>query len=498
MSKNASVDVAEDAPVLFAWSAIEQYEDDPIVALDAVGLMLKAVGQALPGEIGRNVQRQIDWIATPEGTTRYPDPARLVATNLNADGAHTVLAKVGVMQQTLITRAIDAVTSGASKVALVCGGESKRRDLRARLANVAPSIVRQDPDVRPDETWTPTDDLVLPCEIKAGLREAVGFYAIMESAWRARQGQDVPASRMRLGDLYARFTEVAAQNPHANRRKVYASAEIAEVTPENPMLAFPYTKRMVSAWTVDQASALLFATVRTARELGIPEGQWIFPAAIAESNAMPALTAREDMTRPLITRLMSEAIAAATGLNLSALDLYDIYSCFPVAVKSAAEGLGLSADRALTITGGMPFAGGPYNNYVFQATCRAAELLRAGEGRTALVSCVSGLYTKQGLTVWSAAPPSQPFRALDVTDAALQRERLLPIAQSPAGPGRVAAYTVLYKEGQAGRVVAVIDLADGARTMAACVDAAVIEMFTTCEGVGEAVIVSGDSFAIAA
>ena len=494
ISSSARSPVTDDTPVLFAWHAIEQYEDDASIALDAVNLMIRAVREALPGEAGARACAQIDWIATPEGSNRYPDPARLVATGLGAEGAHTIYAKIGVMQQTLITKAIEAVSTGAARIALVCGGEAKRRDLRARVTNAAAPPTLQDAAVEPDETWSPTQDLVLPCERATGLRDAAGFYAIMESAWRARQGQDIATSRARLGDLYARFTEVAAENPHAHRRMVLSSEEISADTTDNPMLAFPYTKRMISAWTVDQAAALLFSTAGVARALGISEDRWVFPAATAECNAMPALGSREDMTRSMVTALRGEATASATGLHLAELDPYAISCCFPIAVKSAAAGLGLADDRALTLTGGMPFAGGPLNNYVFQSTCRAAELLKRGSGATALVSCVSGLYTKQGFTVWSAAPPERPYAALDVTDEALKHERLLPIAESPEGAARIVGYTVLFQPGQPGRAVAVAELPDGSRWAASSQDPATIDRLMSDEGVGKAIRVSGAEF----
>src|SRR3954465_2611983 len=170
-SSPAHSPVTDDTPVLFAWRAVEQYEDDATVALDAVNLMIRAVREALPGEAGARVCAQIAWIATPEGSTGYPDPARLVATGLGAEDAHTVFAKIGVMQQTLITKAIEAVSTGAARVALVCGGEAKRRDLRARVTNAAAPPTLQDASVEPDETWSPTQDLVLPCERATGLRD---------------------------------------------------------------------------------------------------------------------------------------------------------------------------------------------------------------------------------------------------------------------------------------------------------------------------------------
>lgn len=57
------------------------------------------------------------------------------------------------------------------------------------------------------------------------------------------------------------------------------------------------------------------------------------------------------------------------GLSLPQIDLLDLYSCFPSAVQVAQRELGLSQDdpRPLTVTGGLPFNGGPFNNYVMHA-----------------------------------------------------------------------------------------------------------------------------------
>ena len=76
-------------------------------------------------------------------------------------------------------------------------------------------------------------------------------------------------------------------------------------------------------------------------------------------------------------------------LAIADVDLVELYTCFPVAVETYAAELGLSSTRDLTVTGSMAFAGGPYNNYVLQATCRMGQLLREGKGemRAAMVSC---------------------------------------------------------------------------------------------------------------
>ena len=472
-------------PVLVAWAAVEQELDDPLEALDAAGLMVRAAREAAADD----VLRQVDWVGAIEGLTVYPDPGRLVADALGATSAHTLLARLGVQQQTLISMALSAVVDGTARLALVTGGEAKHRARRAKVLGVEAPYTVQDASVVPDEVHEPAQEQVLDCEIRAGLAMAVGFYAVMESAYRAGRGESLADNRRRLGELYARFTEVAAANPHADRREVLTAEEITA----SPMLSFPYTKRMTSSWTVDQAAALLFCTAGTAQELGIDPSRWVVPLVAVESNHMPALTARPDLTRAAAMRTMAQAATEATGLSLTEVDHVDLYSCFPIAVTMAAEGLGLPLDRDLTVTGGMAFAGGPFNNYVFQATCRAADLLLASGG-TALVSCVSGLYTKQGFTLWSTAAPARPFAVLDVTEQVRAAEPERTVVFVETGKGTIVGCTVLYDSGAPHRAVAVVDLDDGTRTTSGSSDAAVLEQFLTVECVGRGVVIEGGDF----
>ena len=53
-------------------------------------------------------------------------------------------------------------------------------------------------------------------------------------------------------------------------------------------------------------------------------------------------------------------------MSAADIDLFDFYSCFPIAVSNAIAGLGVDpADpRGLTLTGGLPYFGGPGNSYL--------------------------------------------------------------------------------------------------------------------------------------
>jgi acetyl-CoA C-acetyltransferase len=490
--------VAVDAntPVLVGYGTTHQRTRDHREALDAAGLMIDATLACVPPTLVKSILPEVDWVGATEGLTAYPDPGRLVAEAIGAVNARTALAKVGVMQQTLISRACSLVQSDDATVALVVGGEARYRDVVAQAAGEAAPVTVQKADARPDEVLIPATEIVLRCEADAGMRGAPPFYALVESERRARRGQSLDQERRELGGLYARFSEIAAENPAAVRRQAYGADYLQSPSPDNPFVAFPYTKLMVTTWTVDQAAALLFCTAATAERLGIPRERWLFPVVAIESNHMVPVTARKELTQPGAVRAMARACTRVTGVDPSAIDLFDLYSCFPVAVTVAAEGLGVPPGRDLTVTGGMSFAGGPYNNYVFQALCRAAELLAEGKGRTALVSCVSGLYTKQGFTVLATEPPRRPFSVQDVTAEVDELEPALPVEDRPTGSGTIVAATVLFQGGDPERAVAVIDLTNGHRTVARCSEPEVMSTFMIDEPVGRSVRVADGQFSL--
>ncbi|PRC57485.1 acetyl-CoA acetyltransferase, partial [Mycobacterium sp. ITM-2017-0098] len=84
-------------------------------------------------------------------------------------------------------------------------------------------------------------------------------------------------------------------------------------------------------------------------------------------------------TSPAI-RIAGERALKLAGAGIDDIDLIDVYSCFPSAVQVAAKGLGLPVgdpERPLTVTGGLTFAGGPWNNYVTHSIATMAEQLTA-------------------------------------------------------------------------------------------------------------------------
>ena len=113
----------------------------------------------------------------------------------------------------------------------------------------------------------------------------------------------------------------------------------------------------------------------------------------------------------------------------------------------------------------MPFAGGPYNNYVLQATCRAAELLRQGKGRTALVSSVSGTLTKQAFGLLSVNPSPNSFVHADLSETVAAKVETREVVDSYTGTATVAGYTVLHGRDKQPRGLLLVDTPEGRRAL---------------------------------
>jgi acetyl-CoA C-acetyltransferase len=461
---------------------------EPTGANDALGLMLQAArATCVRSGLGHLPRGLISLVLVPKGRWRYGDPGRHIASALGSSGARTVLAEMGVLQQTLIDHACSSIAAGDADAALVVGGEDGHRQLRARILGV--EVAERPADGTPDEVWSPANPLVLRSEIDAGLGGMpIGYYAIIESALRSRSGRSPSEHALRLARRYSRLSEIAAANPAAWRRKRLTVSEAADAS---SMLAFPYTKMHAASWNVDQAGALLFCSLQRATELDLDPTSWIFPLASATSDHLTTLSEREDIARSPGAEFAAQRVLDVAGLVASDLEYVDLYSCFPAAMEMHAAALGLPEEVDWSVTGGMSFAGGPFNNYLIQAICRLAELLKHHRGARGLVSNVSGVLTKHGFSIYSSTPPGERYESLDVTAQTAASVRVHQVADRYEGSGKIQGATVF-----GGRAVALLDLDDGRRLMAHSDDRAAVACVEAEDPCGRSVEVAGASFSL--
>jgi len=482
--------IPNNTPVLVGFGTATRREEDFTRALEPMDLMLEAVAAAGADSGSLAALAGLQYILVPKGRWSYRNPAGEIARNFGAHDATTVLATTGVLQQSLIGKACLRIARGEVHTALVTGADAGYRLLRAQIAGQKASEREQQDE--PNIYLKPKDELRHPVELRAGLQMPVGLYAILESAHRAKKGWSIEAHRDHLAGLWSRFSGIASNNPNAWNQEAVSVEGIRNASAHNPMQAFPYTRYHCSTWNVDQASALLLCSASRAEALGVPRSQWIFPMASTESNHMVAVSAREDLSSCHGARVTGLAALEAGGLSIADIDLIDFYSCFPIAVETYAEAIGLTLDRDMTLTGGMAFAGGPYNNYFLQSTCRAIELLRQGKGRHALLSCVSGVITKQAFALWSVDPPPKGFIHADLTQQVAGEVHAIDVLENFTGEARVAGYTVLHGRGQVPKGVALLDTAEGQRAMVTCEDDALVAAMQESELVGRPVRVEAN------
>lgn len=480
------------APVLVGVGVAHQHFDDPLAARPALELTALAVERAGADAAAPEMLGAVGAVLVPRGTWRDADPGRVVVDRWGASRARSVIAEIGVLQQSLLTRACTAIRDGALDVALVCGGETRHRDLRASILGV--ELAAPDRSGAPDEVLTPDDEILPRPEIDAGLISAPLQYSMIETAIRAARGETVEENARATAELWSGFSAVAAGNADAWRRDRVSVAELEHPSERNPMLAAPYTKWHCSQWNVDQAAALLFCSAEAAARYGVPRSQWVFPLAAAESNHMVPVSRRAHLHASPAAGAVFEHLHAASGLDPAGATHVDLYSCFPAAVRVQAEALGAPTDRTLTVTGGMTFGGGPLNNAVLQATAKLAESLRADPGSTGLVTSISGMITKHGGSLWSTEPPAHAFRADDVSAEAARRTEVLDLVADHRGPATVAGCTVAHERGAPVSAHVVATTPDGRRIAARNDDPDVAAAMTGEEWVGRTVDVDGARF----
>ena len=439
---------------------------------------------------GRRALRELDTLAIVEVVAWRPKNApRLLAEKLGATPASELLtATGGELPITLVNELARRIAAGKARVALVAGANLVRTFRRARRAGVKLDWAGGGSGEAPlFGVHRPGSS---PLEMEYGLRMPPDIYPIFENALRARRGLDRETHRRRMGALMSRFTQVASKNPYAWFPIARSADELTLPSPNNRMIAFPYTKYLNAVMETDQAAAVLLMSAGAARELGVPAERQVhwWGGADAEEEAWFASERPDFAACPSLRDAATSALAEA-GLALEEIDCIDFYSCFPAAVEMACEMLGLDEDdpRGLTVTGGLPYAGGPGNNYTLHSLAAMAERLRARPGAKGLVTGNGWYLTRHAASVWSTlpreksgTPPAQPSAA-----ERARRRPLAPVAEADGG-GTVEAYTVLFdREGQPARGIVLGRMQSGARFIANTPDdRASLEAFLASGDVG--------------
>jgi len=488
-------ELTPNTPVIVGIGFEQETSEDPTRCAEPWQLMVRAVRRAAADAGSEALLAQIETISVPQGMWEYRNPGKLIADTLGCPSARSILSDLGVLQLSLLSDLCRAIAAGEQHVGVITGGEAKFRELRGAITGQSVANTEQSEDTPPpDVHHTSSDPWASHLEARAGLSSPVELFAIMESALRYQQGLDVETHRDRIAQLYSRFSEVAAGNPHAWRREPLSAQAIRDPSPRNAMLAFPYTKRHSSQWNVNQAVAILVCSVERATRLRLERDGWIFPLAAAQSKHVVPLAQQRLLHSHLGTVLSGERALALAGVSARDVDAAELYSCFPAAIQSFAADLNVPETCPWTVTGAMPFAGGPFNSFSLEGVARMVEVLRGGDGserRIGLVSNLSGIFAKQACALFSNLPNADGYRYEDVTAEVAARDLPLPLDGDHVGPATIVGYTVVFAGGAPSHAIAICDTPAGRRTVVRSDDRARLESMTREEFSGRVVQVAG-------
>jgi acetyl-CoA C-acetyltransferase len=489
--------LAPNTPVIVGIGFHQEKSEDPTECAEPYQLMVRAVRRAAEDAGSAALLEQIESISVAQGGWEYRNPGKLIRDALGCSSARSILSDLGVLQLSLLSELCRAIAAGAQHVGVVTGGEAKFRVLRGTFTG-QPVFDTEQPESTPppDVHLTSSDPWCSDLEGRRGIASPVEFFAIMESALRYRRGIDIERHRDEIAALYSRFSDVAAANPHAWRRESVSTDAIRNASPKNAMLAFPYTKRHSTQWNVNQAVAIIVCSAARSAQLGLKEDGWIFPLAAAQSRHVVPLAQRKRLDSHPGTVLSGEralALASVTARDVTAAELY---SCFPAAIQSFAQDLQLGEACPWTVTGAMPFAGGPFNSASLEGVARMVEVLRGGEParrserRIGLVSNLSGIFGKQACAVFSNAPGAEGYRYDDVTAAVAERDAPVALNEDYVGPATVVGYTVVFVGAVPSHAIAICDTPAGERTVVRSEDGRLLESMMREEFCGRVVQVS--------
>ena len=448
-------------PVIIAVGQVtESVPDDLTQASSNVDLAVKAVRAAITDSKAEALAEQVDTVVAVRtfadssptyrsrlgGADNFP---RAIAQRLGADPQRAIYSQIGgETPQRLVNEFSEQLAAGNCELVLLVGAEVLA-NIKAMTKAGLEQDWREQIGGQLDDRGMSAGRLITGQEIIHQVVLPMQYYGLMENARRANSGQDAGTYLREMGQTFSQLSAVAAENPHAVDPTFYTPEEITQVSDRNPLLITPYTKRLIAKDRVNQAAAIFLTTVGKAQELGVPEEQWVFLQAYAQTSER-VLLERPRLGQSEALRMALQASLDRCGKTTDDIAHFDLYSCFPIVVHEAREILGIAKDdpRPLTVTGGLPYFGGPGNNYSMHAIASMVERLRADGGSYGLVLANGGWMSKLAVGIYSTTAPVE-WSAQSSTALQAQLDALphLETEQNPNGEAILDSYIVHFFKG---------------------------------------------------
>jgi acetyl-CoA C-acetyltransferase len=204
--------------------------------------------------------------------------------------------------------------------------------------------------------------------------------------------------------------------------------------------------------------------------MGIAHERRVYLHGCADAADTWVVSERAQLDRsPAIRGCASIALQMA-DVSVADIARFDLYSCFPSAVEVACREIGLAEDdpRPLSVTGGLPYFGGPGNNYVTHSIAQMMTELRSQPGSWGMVTGNGSYLTKHSAGVYSTRPVQGRWQRADCSglQASIDAAEKMRIEVKPQGPGQIETYTVAFDRDKPQRGIVFARLPDGSRCVA--------------------------------
>ena len=432
-----------ESPDYRGMSSVELATEAARAALLDTGADVAAVAGAIDVIAGTRQFEISGRTPAPLGkSNNYP---RSVARRVGADPARAVLEVIGGQSpQHLITEFAIEIVSGTADVVMVLGSENTSSlryfDGRDDKPDHAEAI-----DGQLEDRGYGYDGIFDEYTVRHGLIGAPVQYGLLENARRARIGLSVADYRQAMAELFAPMSKVAAKNPYSSAPLERSVDDLVTVTDKNRMICDPYPRLMVARDQVNMGAAALLMSIEAARKLGVPEDKWVYLRGHADLKEQKLLDRADIGASPASVMAVTEALRVA-GIGLDDVASFDLYSCFPFPVFNICDGVGLAVDdpRGVTVTGGLPFFGGPGNNYSLHGIAEAVSQMRESPGAFALVGATGGIASKYTVGIYSTSPAEWVADRSAELVAQIAELPTVEVVEHANGPATIETYTVRY------------------------------------------------------
>lgn len=484
----------------------ERVDDDGYRGMSAVELATEATRAALAdtGADAGAVAKAIEVFAGLrqfEICTPFADPPlgasdnylRSVAQRVGADPVRAVLEPIGGNgPQKVMTEFAGAIAAGDIEVALVVGSEPGSTAKYFSGRDDKPDFTEKVGGQLEDRGYG-FEQYMSDYTVAHGLTGAPVQYGLLDNARRAERGAGVADYRREMAELFAPFSAVAAKNPYASSPVERSVDEIATVTEANRMICDPYPRLLVARDTVNQGAAAIVMSVAAARRLGVPESKWVYLRGHADQTEQDLLSRERLGVSVSAKQAVAEALRVA-GIGMDDVSTFDLYSCFPFPVFAVCDEFGLDADdpRGLTLTGGLPYFGGPGNSYSLHGIAETVAVMRDNPGAFGLVGANGGVMSKYSVGVYSTEPADWAADRSKALQADIATLPTVPVTRHAEGRGTVETYSVRYDwPVRTGVIIGRLD-SDGSRFMAITDDEELVALMSDGDPLGAAIDVTVD------